>query len=177
MWVRYPLPAQHTTAPTSIAKYFACILDSSLRFAVCFPEDTKHLLAGGVLYGPEIPCTVQERGQLLQTCRYFRGKSCSYICYWCSPEQKPSQAYMLPLFFSMDFVHTFRYRKPKTTTSDKPVYCIIYLDSNVDKSNRPTSLSPVSNSSLYSREPGMLNAQDLRLRTYERFTSYPSYNY
>lgn len=72
MWVRYPLPAQHTTAPTSIAKYFACILDSSLRFAVCFSEDTKHLLSGGVLYWPEIPCTVQERGQLSQTCKYFR---------------------------------------------------------------------------------------------------------
>lgn len=84
---------------------------------------------------------------------------------------------MLPLFFSMDFVHIFRYRKPKTTTSDKPMSCIIYLDSNVDKSNRPTSLSTVSNSSLYSREPGMLNAQDLRLRTYKRFTSHPSYNY
>lgn len=32
------------------AKYFACILDSIPRFPACFPEDTKHLLAGGVLY-------------------------------------------------------------------------------------------------------------------------------
>lgn len=26
-------------------KYFACMLDSILRFPACFPEDAKHLLA------------------------------------------------------------------------------------------------------------------------------------
>lgn len=178
MWVRYPLPAQHTTAPTSIAKYFACILHSSLRFAVCFPEDTKHLLAGGVLYWPEIPCTVQERGQLLQTTAGILGVNpvATFVIGAHQNRSLPkltcclcSSAWILFILSGTE--------KPKTTTSDKPVYCIIYLDSNVEKSNRPTSLSPVSNSSLYSREPGMLNAQDLRLRTYKRFTSYPSYNY
>ena len=128
-WVRYPLSAQRTTAPTLIAKYFACILDSIPRFAVCFPEDTKHPLAGGVFCWPEVPRTVQERGQLLQSCKYFGGKS-SISAY----QNKPSQAYMLPLFFGMDFVHTSRYRKTKTTPSDKPVYCSIYLDSSIDKS-------------------------------------------
>lgn len=50
---------------------------------------------------------------------------------------------MLPLSLSVDFVHTSRYRKTKTTASDKSMYCSIYLDSNVDKSDRLTSLGSV----------------------------------
>lgn len=46
----------------------------------------------------------------------------------------------------------------RTTTSDKPVYCSIYLDSNLDISNRSAALSTLINAAFYSREPGMLNA-------------------
>lgn len=53
----------------------------------------------------------------------------------------------------------------RTTTSDKPVCCSIYLDSNVAKSHRSAALSSVINVALYSEAPGMLNAQGLRLRT------------
>lgn len=65
----------------------------------------------------------------------------------------------------MDFVHASRYRKRRTTTSDKPVYCSIYLDSNLDISNRSSALSALIIAAFYSREPGMLNAQGLKLRT------------
>lgn len=50
---RYALPTQHTSTPQPPhqlqTKYFAWKLDLVLTFAVCFPEDTKRRLAGGVL--------------------------------------------------------------------------------------------------------------------------------
>lgn len=48
------------------------MLNTTPRFAACFPENTKHLLAGEVLHWPELLCTVQERGWLVQTRKYCR---------------------------------------------------------------------------------------------------------
>lgn len=49
-------PAQHTTAPTSVAKCLAWKLDSILRFVVCFPRiQTTHWLEGCYI---DLKCSV-----------------------------------------------------------------------------------------------------------------------
>lgn len=71
------------------------------------------------------------------------------------------------------FCSHFQIQKNKDNASDNPMYCSIYLDSNVDKSDRLTSLGSVIG---VAGKPGMLNAQGLRFKN-RRFTSLVSYDY
>lgn len=63
-WVRYPLPAQHSTAPVALADKVLPLLTGLNPETCCvLPRGGDALLAGEALHRPEVLCAAQGGGR------------------------------------------------------------------------------------------------------------------
>jgi len=164
-WVRHPPPAQHAAAPQQSQS----ALHASWTPSRNLPCASQRMRSTRWLEGCRVglKCSVQhgEKGGCCRlACDFGVNPLAMFVITAYQNRSLPKLTCSL-CSSAWVFVYTSRYRKTKITTSDKPVCCSIYLHSDTGKSNGPASLSSVSNGSPYSREPGMLDAQGLRLRT------------